>query len=179
LRLNTAGAYTVTQSGTLTIATGGILETGTVGNNAATITGGTLQAGAGADLVVNQFDTTGTSSTLTIASAIADNTGTALTKTGGGTLILSNPSNTFAGAVNLNQGTLQFAAAGSLGVGSALNFNGGTLQYGTGLISDISSRTITFGAAGGTIDTNSNNETFLNVIGNNGSGGFTKAGAAH
>ncbi len=96
-------------------------------------------------------------------------------KTGNGTLNL-NGHNTFTGAVNATAGTLGFAFADSLGSGT-LTLNGATLKYGTGNTADISSKTITFGQDGATIDTNGNDIIWLNAVGNGGIGSLTKTGA--
>jgi hypothetical protein len=59
LRFNNAGAYTLSGTGsdTLTIASGGILETSTVGaNNTVTISAATLTSGNGQDLVVHHYN---------------------------------------------------------------------------------------------------------------------------
>ncbi len=183
LRFNTAAANTVTLStgsiGNL-ISSGGILVTATVGNNASTIAGGTLLGPGSADLVVNQFNTSGT---LTISSVIADGGFSGLTKSGGGTLILSG-NNTYTGATNIEAGTLQFSALGNLGAGTEITFGGGTLQYATGNTADISvtttnsARTVTMNTVGGAIiDTNGNNVRFANPIGSAGIGGLNKIGA--
>lgn len=100
-----------------------------------------------------------------------------LTKLGTGTATIQN-TNTFTGAVNLNAGILNFTSlSNNLGSGTSINFGGGTLQYAAGTLDDISSRTITFNAGGGTIDDGGNTLTFLKPIGNAGAGGLTKAGA--
>lgn len=121
LRFNTGTPVTVigTAANTLTVASGGILETAAVGNNAVTITGGNLATGNGADLIVNQYNT---ASPLTIAAAVTGTTG--LTLGGGGTLVLSG-ANTYSGGTRLNAGTLQ------LGDGTT---NNGTTTY-AGVIS--------------------------------------------
>jgi len=102
----------------------------------------------------------------------------AITKTGAGTVSLGSTTNNFSGPINLNGGLLNFAALGSLGTGTQLNFAGGGLQYASSMGSppDLSIRTMTFNAGGGTIDTSNNNVTFANSIGSGGVGGFTKAG---
>lgn len=59
---------------------------------------------------------------------------------------------------------------------NGISFGGGTLQYAPGNVSDISTRTVTFNAGGGTIDVNGNAVALANGIGNNGAGGLTVAG---
>jgi fibronectin-binding autotransporter adhesin len=133
LRFNAANAGTVTIGDTLTVSTGGILQTSTVAANLQTITGGTLRGAAGADLVVHQGAAT---NTLTVASTIANNgSATALTKAGAGTLTLTNSGNTYNGGTVLNAGSLTAQAATQsttqsnnvLGSGPLL-LNGGTLN---------------------------------------------------
>ncbi len=83
--------------------------------------------------------------------------------------------------VNLNGGTFEVSRASGLfttgltyAVGkNAINFNGGTLKY-VGVNTDYSSQ-FTFGASGGTVDTNTQNVTFATALTD--SGPFTKAGA--
>jgi fibronectin-binding autotransporter adhesin len=107
-----------------------------VGANTSTISGGTLEGAAGQDLIVNQFNTAGQ---LTIGSTIADNTtATALTKSGGGTLLL-NSANTFTGGTRINAGTLMMGNDAALGgpsaglalaTGGTLDLNGHNLSIG-------------------------------------------------
>ena len=66
------------------------------------------------------------------------------------------------------------SALNNLGNGTAINFNGGALRFNG--IADISSRTVTISTGGATIDTNGLDVSFAHSIGNNGAGGFTKAG---
>ena len=113
--------------------------------------------------------------TLTMSGPISGNG--SLTKAGLGTLILSNTGSNYAGNTNVNAGVLRFSALSSLGSGANIKFGGGTLQYATGNTADISTRTVSLNAGGGTIDTNGNNVTFAGAIGNSGAGGFTKTGA--
>ena len=96
-----------------------------------------------------------------------------LTKTGTGTFTLMDNSS-FTGPVNFNGGLIKAASLNNLGNGAELNFNGGGLQFDG--VYDPSVRTMTFQAGGATIDTQANNITLANAIGNGGSGGFTKKG---
>src|SRR5439155_958017 len=96
--------------------------------------------------------------------------------TGTSVLVLGG-NNTFSGGVNVNAGVVEIAAVNNLGTGP-LTFNGGVLRCAAGSGgADVSVRTVTLNANGGTIDTNGNSATFANAIGNNGAGGLTKAGA--
>jgi len=124
LRFAAAGANTVTLSGTNTLTSGGILVTGSVGNNLSSIAGGILQGAAGQDLVVIQNNT---SNGLTISSAIQNNgSATGLTKTGGGTLALTG-SNSYSGSTILVAGTLQVGNNSALGSGTVV-LNAGTVS---------------------------------------------------
>jgi len=175
LRFNAAGATTLTLSGVNTLTSGGILVTSAVGSATTTITGGTIEGAAGADLILNQYNTGGT---LTIASVIADNTSaTALTQAGPGTVVLSG-TNTYTGANYLNGGITKVSADLNLGAAPAsavtdVVFNGGTLQYGGGFTLSTK-RNITINSGGGTIDTNGNSVTVGSVI--SGSGALVRKG---
>ncbi len=119
LRFNTTPAGTLQLGGGLTLASGGILVTPTVGANNVVISGGALTSSSGttasnslADVVVLQGDS---SAPLTINSPITDNGGASvgLTKGGPGTLILGG-SNTFSGPTTVSAGLLE----GSIGAGN-------------------------------------------------------------
>jgi autotransporter-associated beta strand protein len=114
---------------------------------------------------------------LTLAGNIVETGGSrTLTKTGGTTLTLGG-NNAYSGVTNLNGGLVEFVTLNNLGTNPAINFSGGGLLYGIGAVPvDLSTRTLTFNAGGGTIDTNFIDVTFANPIGNNGVGAFTKAG---
>lgn len=98
-----------------------------------------------------------------------------VTQSGSGTVSLTG-SNTYTGATNFNAGTVSFNSLSNFGNGTVLNFNGGALSW-NGVTTDISSRTVTIAAGGATLNTNGNNVTLANTIGNSGAGGLTKAGA--
>lgn len=84
-----------------------------------------------------------------------------LTKTGPGTLVLSNPNNDYDGVVQINGGVLSISslaggngncALGAMyGIASNLIFNGGTLQYTGSTVSGIN-RAFTINAGGATLD---------------------------
>ncbi len=99
----------------------------------------------------------------------------ALTKSGVGTLNLSGTANTYAGGTGVSGGTLAFSGLGSLGSGN-LSLDGATLRYNPGNTADISSRTVTFGTLGVTLDTNGNDVTFAAAVGNSGAGSLVKTG---
>jgi autotransporter-associated beta strand protein len=122
-----ASTVNINSDKTLTVATGGILETSTVGANAVAISGGNLTSGNGQDLVVHQNNT---AAAMTIASQITgSNSG--LTKSGAGTLILGDALsgvNSFSGPVNVNAGMLQMGNDSALGnAGNAITVHRGAL----------------------------------------------------
>ena len=170
--LNSNAGAVVTLTGPLSLYAGGT----------ASVNGGSLIVGGLAD---GASGSTGTVSVAT-GSTLTDNLvggsnsfsgvisgGGGLTVSGSGTQILTG-ANTYTGPTNLNGGVLNFTTIGNLGAGTVITFNGGTLQYAAGNTADITARTVTLNAGGGTIDTNGNNLTYANAIG--GIGGLTKIG---
>jgi autotransporter-associated beta strand protein len=141
LRLANGASVTVNPAKTLTIASGGLLV---AGNAASTITGGALKGPAGADLIVHQYS----SADCTIASDLADNGSSSLTKAGGGKLILTG-NNTFTGTNFLNGGVLEVGDLAKLASGGTY-MNGGTLRYTGGSAS--SGTPLTIGGNGGGFD---------------------------
>ncbi len=171
-------SQTLTLSGPNVIQSGGILVTtnssmdgsgnitaGTV-NSLFTISGGSLTSGNGTDLIVNQFNLLPFSS-LTIASAVVNNGATPIgltlggyTQGTGGTLILTNPSNSYSGSTVINAATtLQVGAAGVIPANSAviismlgtLNLNGfsqsvGSLANFNGSLSTLAGVNFGYGA---------------------------------
>lgn len=124
LRFNEATARTVTLTGTQTVASGMILNTGNVGARDNVIAGGVLKGSAGGDLLVIQNNASGL---LTITSDIQDNgSATALTKVGAGVLVMSG-ANSYTGTTYVLEGTLRTAGAASLGSGNLL-LNGGVYE---------------------------------------------------
>ena len=183
-----------TAGGSITVNSGGNLQfngnTGTVTraitlNGAATVSdvtpaSQTATVGSNISLQGNATFASTNASTL-VLSHTAPNSGVitesggarSITKTGPGTLVLENATNNYSGGTNFNGGVVNIAALGSLGAGP-LTFNGGGVQYAAGLIADITTRSITLNAGGGTIDSNGNNITLAN--GMSGSGGLTLKG---
>ena len=119
--------------------------------------------------------TTGNDNTNTSFAGVITGSG-GVSKVGLGTWTITG-SSTYTGSTTLTAGMINANSLAALGAGTAVNFGGGTLQYATGKTFDISTRTISLAAGGGTIDTNGNNIVLANSIGNNGPGGLTKAGA--
>lgn len=146
-----------------------------VGDNDYAITGGTLRpnTSTSTDLVVHTHG----DGVLTIGSLLINGSGSsALTKTGAGTLVLTNASNTYNGGVNLLGGVLQVSSSGNLNAGGTINFNAGTLRNTASF--DTLSRGISFHANGGTFDVADGTTLTTSVGFNTSTGvvGFTKTG---
>jgi fibronectin-binding autotransporter adhesin len=155
----------------LTIASGAILHTSTASATQASIGGfASLATSGGRDYTIF---TTAATNPLTISSQLSSPV--ALVKSGAGTLVLTNATNSYTGGTWFNQGLIEVSDLSNLGAG-ALNFFGGGIRMAAGNFFDLSSRAHSFGTGGGIIDTNGSNVTFFGAIGGNGPGGFTKAG---
>jgi len=115
----------------------------------------------------------------TISGVIRNSTGTGtLTKTGAGTLVLSN-TNTYNGATTITAGTLSVGADGNLGNANSLVFNGGTLQVTGTAMTSFGTHAPAFTAAktvGLDIADAGNTFTVSQVL-NQTTGGLTKGGA--
>ena len=101
--------------------------------------------------------------------------GGGLAKSTAGDLVLSG-SNTFTGGIDFTQGTLTFANGG-LGQGTYLSLADATLVWAAGNIQDISNRAVVVGGTSVTFNTNGNDVTLMNPIGESGTGMMVKAGA--
>jgi autotransporter-associated beta strand protein len=174
LRFNTPGAGSITlqptvnaPTPTLAIASGGVLVSGNVGSYNPTISGGTIQGSAGGDLVLENYNPSGS---LFVSSAIVDNgsaTGLTIAGTGGGVEI-RGLANTYTGPTDIFSTTARvysLANNGSLGGGSVLYLNGGNLTFNAGYNSiygsgNNSSLVTTIGPAGGTL---ANNSTYASM----------------
>jgi fibronectin-binding autotransporter adhesin len=163
---NTASKVTVSSGATLAVRAGAASGEWAAADIDALRTNATFNSGSFLGI-----DTT--SANFSYGSAITGSLG--ITKLGSNTLTLTG-SNTFTGAVNINGGLIKAAALSNLGSGTAMNFSGGGLQFDG--VYDPSARTMTFLAGGATLDTQSNNITLANAVGNGGAGGLTKKGAA-
>ena len=188
---NTYTGSTTVNAGTLTVGKTAALPGYNTLGKVTVNSGATLAVRAGAasgEWVAADIDTLRTDATFNTGSFLAIDTtdgnftyGSAitgslgLTKLGTNTLTLTG-SNTFTGTVNFNGGLIKAAALSNLGSGTALSFNGGGLQFDAAY--DPSVRTMTFLTGGATLDTQSNNVTLANAVGNGGAGGLTKKGAA-
>jgi autotransporter-associated beta strand protein len=132
------------------------------------------------DLGANELSVGGNNLSTTVSGVIADGgasggTGGSLVKTGTGTLTLSG-TNTYTGGTTFAGGTVSVSSDANLGdLAGALTFNGGTLQI-TGTTFSATTRSITFGAGGGTFDIAAVANNFV-VSQNLGGGALTKSGA--
>jgi fibronectin-binding autotransporter adhesin len=148
LRFNAAAASTVTIGSGNGLAigganAGGILVTGNVAANTASVTGGSVYS-LGNELIVHQLNS---GANFTISSAVVNSgsTGTVLTKAGVGTLVLSGSNNQgFSGGLSLNEGTVRVSG------GSALNDVGTvTLANKLNAILDLNNGSETIGSLAG------------------------------
>ena len=116
----------------------------------------------------------------TIAGSIAESSASSITVTGGGTLVLSannGGGDGFSGGTTVNDAsTLSVAADNALGTSaSSVALNNGTLQI-TGTTYNSTSRSITLGTGGGTIDIDNSANTFTVSQAMIGGGSLTKNG---
>jgi fibronectin-binding autotransporter adhesin len=168
----------------LTLASGGLLSTGTT---ASTISGTgalglTAGAGTGHELIVHQYNTH--ASGLTISAVIGNNGANAVsvTKAGTGNLILSG-ANTFTGQVTVQNGTLSIptinnvSTDGTLGnsASAVIIGNAGRVRYTGNTASSDKSFTMAAGGSGSfEVSTAAQTLTLSGVIG--GAGGLQMAG---
>jgi len=150
LRFTSATALTFNSGtpGTLALESGGILVASTAGATSigSTTTRGTISTTAN-ELIIHQQSTAGA---LTINSVIS---GTNLTKSGNGTLVLTG-TNTYTGNTIINGGSVSVTAARNLGeITADVTINGGTLVLASGTLGTnltATGRVITVGPAGAT-----------------------------
>ena len=128
-----------------------------------TVTGGTLQIGAGGS-------TGSIAGNLVNNARVAFNRSEALTYnrliSGSGTLVNEGPrtvtltgTNTFTGGTVLQSGTLSLGSAGALGSSGTISFTGGTLQFTSANATDYSGRFSTAASQAYKLDTNGENVT--------------------
>ncbi|SFQ70890.1 outer membrane autotransporter barrel domain-containing protein [Variovorax sp. OK605] len=109
----------------------------------------------------------------TLANVIAGSDG--LAKTGAGTLTLQG-ANTYTGGTTVRAGALEISSDANLGAASgSLTLDGGALRIAAGTAALVSGRSVTLGAAGGTLDLSTNLLAFLGGVG--GKGALTVTGA--
>jgi len=119
LRFNNSDAagqpVTLTMTGDNNLTSGGILVTPAMGANPVTIEGGTLTSGSSwRDIVVIQNNI---NAPLIITSAITNSSAgsVSLTKSGPGTLVISNSMSSFTGYIYVNGGVLEIYSGSDLG----------------------------------------------------------------
>jgi autotransporter-associated beta strand protein len=144
-----------TGAGSISVATGITLRGMKFTANGYTLAGSsalTLANGGGGTLGVGEVQV-GTGVSAAVSAPIGGSVG--LNKTGAGMLALGG-ANTYLGGTTVSAGAVAISADGNLGAAAAgLTLNGGTLVFtGTGSVTAVSSsRAVTLGASGGTIDT--------------------------
>ncbi len=159
-------------AGTLTAGLGGFSALGGFHN-------GSPGLAAGGALFLTGGNTTFTvsaaNSTQTIAGSIAQSGASSVTKAGPGILVLSAV-NGYTGGTTINAGVVSISADSGLGASSgSLAINGGALQI-TGTTNPSTSRAITLGTGGGTLDVANISNTFTVLQGIVGSGALNKQG---
>jgi len=116
--------------------------------------------------------------TFTVNSVITGPGGLTMASDGSPGVLILNATNTYQGPTTINAGLVQVATVDDLGTNTEMKFNGGGLQWRPSTPGfDPSTRTMTFQAGGAVLDTNGNNATLANPVGNNGAGGLTKRGS--
>ncbi|ATC63455.1 hypothetical protein CMV30_05525 [Nibricoccus aquaticus] len=131
-----SGTLNLSGSGALYIGAGGLVKgtTSTTYTTAINLTGGTLGAKSSWSTtlpmtltnvpVINAADSVGTARAITLNGVLSGAGG--FTKTGAGALTLT-ATNTFAGSVAINDGTLVLGTGSSLAAGGSVTINGGQL----------------------------------------------------
>ena len=163
------------QSGTVEISAASNLSSGSIaftGNGILKVIGNTtignnLSFASGVTGTVETADIDVTANGMVTGSGI-------LAKTGNGTLNLTG-TNSSTGGLLTKGGFVSYAQPSQLGSGG-ITFDGGGIRFRTGNTDDLSLRSLTLAAGGGTFDTNSNNVIFTAPIGNGGAGSLTKSG---
>jgi autotransporter-associated beta strand protein len=161
LRTAVGGVYTLSFSGAVNIASGGVLIEGSTASSVTFAGAGPITSSSG-ELILNSA---GASKLLTISASIADPDGSThlnLIKTQAGTVVILG-SHTYSGDVYINQGTLQIDTMANTGQPSSLGTSGtiylggfggpGTINFGVGANGAIvgnntSDRAFVFGAGG-------------------------------
>ena len=151
LRLGTTNGVAITAANTLSVD--GILKSG---GNAATISGGSIQAvSSGGEMVLRSNAST---DTLTITSVIANNGTSSLTTSGLGTIAL-NAANTYAGGTKLGAGIVTFNNNASFGTGTITSTGGALIRNTAGVTTTnnlVVNGATTLDASGGNWNLNGN-----------------------
>ncbi|MEQ1858297.1 MAG: autotransporter-associated beta strand repeat-containing protein [Chthoniobacteraceae bacterium] len=165
IKFNDTRNFTLASGATVTLNNGGGAVSGGIlvtGGSSVVISGGTgITSGGAADLV---FRTDGPGDSLTLNTPIAATTTGGWTKLGAGALVIGAANaNTTAGAVNINEGTVQLATGAKLGAdsidvnlrqGATLDLNGvnlGTVASGVGSLDFLNGAGIITNSAAATV----------------------------
>lgn len=155
LRFNDPSASGLTFGGDTGLTNGAILVTAAMGSTAVHIQGGTLTSSQGSELTVHQYNT---QAVLRISSVLTNTPAggaLTLTKTGPGTLVLSDVPNTFSGTIYVLGGTLEIESGQAFGSTNryVYVYNGATLRLRGQQIFGVSgNNSLFFNEAGGKID---------------------------
>jgi autotransporter-associated beta strand protein len=184
--IQVAGAGTLGQDGAIVNVGGtntisGPINVTGAGSGLTTISSdsGTLIIAGGMTTGYNNVIVTGAGTGIFANTVAINSDGNYIEKDGSGLWDFENASNTFAGNLHLNSGTVSFVSGG-LGQ-TTINANGGVLKYDTGNTQDASggagNPTIQYSNGPIEIDTNGNSVTFANTLGNDNQHGLTKYGS--
>jgi autotransporter-associated beta strand protein len=155
LRFSDPAAGQLTLGGDTGLSNGAILVTPAMGSTAVHIQGGTLTSTQGNELTVHQYNT---QAVLRISSVLTNTPAggaLTLTKTGPGTLVLSDVRNTFSGTIYVIGGTLEIESGQAFGATNryVYVYNGATLRLrGQQIFGVPNSNSLLFNEAGGRID---------------------------
>lgn len=166
----TAGALVIAQTGDVNVGSISLAGPTTIRG---TVTGGRLTSSiTGTQNLTLNIDT---SVTTTLAGAISTSTGS-LTKSGSGTLSLTNGTNAYSGGTTISAGTLSFSS-GALGSSGSVSVSSAALQWLNANTQDLSARLVMPSIGGySEIDVGANNVSFASAIGNSGSAALYKSG---
>jgi autotransporter-associated beta strand protein len=182
LRFDDPTSGQVTLQGNTSLTNGAILVTPAMGANAVHIQGGTLTSWQNNELIVHQYNTQAVMRISSILTNTPSGGALILTKTGPGTLILSDVSNTFSGVIYVLGGTLEMESTQAFGATNRYMYvyNGATLRLRGQHILGVGNNefVVTCNEAGGKIDVPdvSDSVRFVARVGMKSHGVLTKTG---